>query len=177
MAGIFLTGNVNEPSIVGAVSRGLAGFFAGQLLWRHRMLFQRLPTLLLSAAVAAGVGLSMAAGPLGAGAVVPLSLLAWPALILVTLRARFMTARPLVWLGDRSYAIYLLHMPMIDIVAFGAGGLRGDPLTMLGAQLGLAAVTLGAADLVYRRFELPARRAIRSAWLRRGAKAVAVGAA
>lgn len=175
LTGIVMVGDVYEPSVAGYLSRGLTGFFAGQLLWHYRAALQRIATPALIAAVAAGIALSHAAGPRGTGAVPALSLLAWPALILLTLRVRFMTARPLVWLGDRSYAIYLLHMPMIDIVAFGVGGLSGDPVTILAAQFGLAVVTLGAADLVYRRFELPTRTAIRRAWLRRGAGAAAVG--
>lgn len=176
IGGILAVGDVYQPSVAGYVARGLAGFFAGQLLWRYRSALQAMSAPLLIAAVGAGIAVSHAAGPRGAGAVLGLSLLAWPALILLTLRWRFMTAKPLVWLGDRSYAIYLLHMPMIDIVAFGAGGLSGDPATMLAAQFGLIAVTLGAADLVYRRFELPARRAIRGAWLRRSAAAIPAAA-
>ncbi|MDE2412507.1 MAG: acyltransferase [Sphingomonadales bacterium] len=125
----------------------------------------------LAALVGAGLWVSWIAGPTNALAVVPLSLVAWPALLLLALRSSTMTARPLLWLGDRSYAIYLLHMPMIDFVAFGAGGLTADRQTILVAQFGLAACTLAAADLTYRRFELPARKWVRDIWRPRTASA------
>jgi peptidoglycan/LPS O-acetylase OafA/YrhL len=132
-------------------------------LWRGRGHLARLPLALLALAVPVGLWLGMS--EIG-GAVLPLTLLAWPALLLLGLRLRFLSAKPLTWLGDRSYAVYLLHIPMIDFVAFSTGGIKGGPLAILAGHLGLAACTLAAADLVYRRFELPARKAVRSLWQR-----------
>jgi peptidoglycan/LPS O-acetylase OafA/YrhL len=90
-----------------------------------------------------------------------LSLAAWPALVLAALRVRVSASSWLVWLGDRSYAIYLLNIPIIFFVAYSTGGLAEDRTSMILAQVLLVIANLAAADLVYRNFELPARRVIR----------------
>lgn len=164
LAGILLFGASADLTTPSVIARGLLGFFTGQLLWRGRVHLARIPTVLLALAVPTGLWLAMSG--IG-GAVLPLTLLAWPALLLLGLRLRFLSARPLTWLGDRSYAVYLLHIPMIDFVAFSTGGIRGGEPAILAGHLGLAACTLAAADLVYRRFELPARHAVRGLLQRR----------
>lgn len=161
LAGLLWFGASAQLTTGSVIARGLLGFFTGQALWRCRVLLHRVPPAVLVTALACGLWL----GTVGwLGPVLPLSLLAWPALLALGLRLPAFGSRPLVWLGDRSYAIYLLHMPLIDFVAFRWGGLPGDPLAVVAGHLGLIAVVLALADLVYRRLELPVRSGLRR-WL------------
>ena len=66
----------------------------------------------------------------------------------------WMGSRPMVWIGRRSYGIYLWHWPVIVFVgsAFDIG-LNGTPL--IAAQV---AVTLVLAELSFRFVETPVRR-------------------
>lgn len=152
---------LNAP---GAISRGLLGFFIGQALWRGHRLLARVPSSAL--AILALLGLIVDPAPFAV--VLPLSLLTWPALVLLATRLPLMEARPLIWLGDRSYAIYLLHMPIIDMVyLLTRGGLIGSFVTVVAAHVALILVTLLLADISYRRFELPLRHKVRAAFTRR----------
>ena len=143
-----------------AISRGLLGFFAGQALWLNRAWFAKVPTPILAIVALAAIVVD----PGGLSAVIPLTLVAWPALLLLALRVPALSARPLLWLGDRSYAIYLLHMPLIDLVHYcSRGGLDGSAASMISAHLGLVAITLLLADITWRWFELPMRKRVRDA--------------
>lgn len=85
--------------------------------------------------------------------------------------------KPAVWLGERSYAFYLWHWPIVTLtrpdidVPFG-----GAPLIIL--QL---LATIGAAELSYRYVETPFRRRTGSpqapAWLKKGRVSLAAGVA
>ena len=70
---------------------------------------------------------------------------------------RVMSLRPLAWVGDRSYGIYLWHWPVLVIagalVPYTAGTTRGYAV-LLGALL----ATLVLAELSLRLVERPARR-------------------
>lgn len=143
-----------------AISRGLLGFFTGQVLWLNRARFAKVPTPILAIVAISAIVVD----PGGFSAVIPLTLVAWPALLLLALRLPALSARPLLWLGDRSYAIYLLHMPLVDLVYYySRGGLDGSVASIASAYLGLAAITLLLADVTWRRFELPMRRRVRDA--------------
>ncbi len=73
----------------------------------------------------------------------------------------FLVARPLAFLGEISYSLYLLHFLVMAVVAELAGGWLGLPLfwgTPASAfllALATAGLTLPAAALVYRWVELP----------------------
>lgn len=78
--------------------------------------------------------------------------------------ARLLAGAPLHWLGRVSYALYLVHVPVLDAAkaAFGAHwpALRaGWP----GATLaGLLALSLGVAWLAHRAVEVPGRHGLRA---------------
>lgn len=147
-----------------ALARGLLGFFMGQALWHCRQRLSQIPVVVLIGAALAA--LLVDPGPLNP--VLPLTLLGWPALLLLALRLKLFRARPLVWLGDRSYAIYLIHMPLTDMVHdLSGGGLMPSPLLVAGATAVLTVLTLALADLSWRCFEQPARWAVLNAWQRR----------
>lgn len=134
-------------------ARGLLGFFAGVALWHARGRLDALPWPVLTAGLAAGLMI-----PTGAwSSVPPLALLAWPAALLLALRSPLLDHPVLHWLGDRSYAIYLIHLPVVltlaRLDAHGAGALAAA-----------VAVTLVLADLSFRWLEQPARAAIRARW-------------
>ncbi|HWH13306.1 MAG TPA: acyltransferase family protein, partial [Miltoncostaeaceae bacterium] len=62
--------------------------------------------------------------------------------------------RPLVWVGKRSYGIYLWHWPVIQLTRAGQDvPISGAPLVAV-----QVAVTVGAAALSYRFVETPVRR-------------------
>jgi len=68
--------------------------------------------------------------------------------------ARLLGVRPMVWVGRRSYGIYLWHWPVIMLTRPNVDvELDGAPL--LGVRVGL---TLAAAALSYRYVETPLRR-------------------
>jgi peptidoglycan/LPS O-acetylase OafA/YrhL len=75
--------------------------------------------------------------------------------------AGLLNARPLRWLGDISYSVYIFQMvPFMLIVrysgalaAHGLGGVRFEALAVL--------LALGGGVLVHRRVDLPARAALR----------------
>lgn len=157
LIGTFWFAPEMRVTVGAAISRGLLGFFAGQALWLNRAWFAKVPTPILAIVALAAIVVD----PGGLSAVIPLTLVAWPALLLLALRVPAMSARPLLWLGDRSYAIYLLHMPLVDLVHYYSGGLDGSVASIISAHLGLAAITLLLADFTWRRFELPMRRRVR----------------
>ena len=70
----------------------------------------------------------------------------------------WLTAEPLLWLGRRSYAMYLWHWPVIVFVGAPMGlDLTGLPLVFIQIP-----ITLLLADMSYRLVESPARRPRRS---------------
>lgn len=84
---------------------------------------------------------------------------------------RLCSLAPLVWLGRRSYAIYLFHWPIVALSDGGIGPLDGAALAV--AQI---ALSLSLAELSWRWVErpvmeravLPGRRRVVQAWLGAG---------
>lgn len=67
--------------------------------------------------------------------------------------SRVLAVAPLVYIGKRSYGLYLWHWPIFNILRPGIDiGLTGIPALIL--QFGL---TFGAAELSYRYLEMPVR--------------------
>ena len=75
--------------------------------------------------------------------------------------------RTFVWIGQRSYGLYLYHWPIFQF----SRHLAGKPLTWM-QFLGLMAVTLVVTELSYRFIETPIRQGRLGPWLRswRGAR-------
>jgi peptidoglycan/LPS O-acetylase OafA/YrhL len=60
---------------------------------------------------------------------------------------RLLTLRPVLWVGERSYAIYLWHLPLIAYASLHGYGRRGD--------LVAAAFSIGIAGISWRVVEQP----------------------
>ncbi|MBN2622151.1 MAG: acyltransferase, partial [Acidimicrobiales bacterium] len=71
-----------------------------------------------------------------------------------TRTVRLLSARPLRWVGQRSYGIYLVHWPVIVFLSAAPGEQPDGPVSVA-AQVALA---VGLAALSYRLIEQPIRR-------------------
>ncbi|MCW2926671.1 MAG: acyltransferase [Thermoleophilia bacterium] len=67
---------------------------------------------------------------------------------------RVLAARPLVWLGEVSYALYLVHLFLV-LATYRVGAY--DLLGPWGASVLLVVVSVAVAGIVHERFEKPAR--------------------
>ncbi|WP_395331486.1 acyltransferase [Novosphingobium sp. BL-8H] len=157
-----LQGRAGGPWVGDGLPRGLLGFFLGQVLWHARARLRHAPTALLVCLMAIGIALDMGR----MSSLLPLSLLAWPALLLLALRLKFMGSVPMRWLGDRSYAIYLVHWPILRLFEGHYGPISGGIGTWFAVTLGFGALVLLVSDLSFRYLETPARRAVRAVWQR-----------
>jgi peptidoglycan/LPS O-acetylase OafA/YrhL len=79
-----------------------------------------------------------------------------------TFVSRLLAWSPLVWIGRRSYGIYLWHWPIFVLTRPGID-VTIPGWQLLAVRLGL---TFGAAELSYRFVELPVRRGALAGWLR-----------
>ena len=88
-------------------------------------------------------------------------LVAWPCVILLALRARPLSGRLFTWLGERSYAIYMVHIP-IYLVATGFIGNAnaGSPGLSMLALIACWTAILVVSDILYRTLERPSQSAI-----------------
>ena len=160
LAHLLINGQSEGPWVADNLPRGLLGFFLGQVLWHGRSALARVPSVLLWAALALGLVM-----PTGAwSSLLPLVLLAFPAALLLALRQPWLEGRVMRWLGDRSYAVYLLHVPVIAAVKAVTGPVPAQAAWAWPLYAGLIALILLLADITYRWYEMPARRAIRAVW-------------
>ncbi len=141
------------------IGRGIAGFFAGYTVWRFKdALLRKHWAIYLLVCI---ITLSLNPGIISYG--VYLSLTAWPALLLLALKTDVLSAPPFRWLGDRSYSIYLLHVPVYYAVSIFI--FDNEPVAKtywLPVLFGTWASILVVAHFSYIYFEWPARKAIRN---------------
>lgn len=166
---LVFNGEPEGPWVADNLPRGLLGFFLGQVLWHARERLARVPWPVLGVLLA--TGLVMPTG--GWSSLLPLVLVAYPAALLLALRSRWLDGRVWSWLGDRSYAVYLFHLPVYALIKRQTGVIAGDGPLVWAIYLGIIAVILVLSDLTYRYFEVPMRQSIRQAWERRQTAKVA----
>jgi peptidoglycan/LPS O-acetylase OafA/YrhL len=154
------------------VSRGLVGFFSGCLAYRlHRFAEARRRSGLLAAAAAVLLAAvvfhySRSGYPRVSETLLIHSLVIFPAIVLVVLDSpllrRLFSLRPLAYLGEISYSIYMIHFPVQILLATAAdlAGVRVAPES-LAFFFGYAVLTLGLAPASLHLFERPAQAAIR----------------
>jgi len=105
-------------------------------------------------------GSSIAASLLAAVAV---AVAAWPG----SWFGRALDVAPLRWVGERSYAIYLWHWPLVVLVTFELTGAGPDIEVPVLAGLAVLGATLALSAVSYRWLEQPVRRhGFRGAWRR-----------
>jgi peptidoglycan/LPS O-acetylase OafA/YrhL len=156
-------GAVGDPTVADMLRRGFMGFFLGQGLWLARARLARLPVVLLLAGVVGGFAMQ---SWLPVMPVLPLGLAAWPSALLLALRWQVMGSRPLVWLGDRSYAIYLLNLTIILPVRQFVDASALSPVVLAALELAMVGAILVVADWCHRGFERPVRTALRTGALK-----------
>lgn len=165
--GLALMSQPGGPHAGGVFRRGLLGFFIGQAMWHGRARLTKIPAPVLVLAALAGLWFQI--GPYTP--VLPLTLLTWPAVLLLALRVRAMELPAMTWLGDRSYAIYLINLPLTQaVVSICAGRVLGTA-QIVAIQAAIAFTVLLSADLAFRWIEKPSRIAIRHYWARRSERA------
>jgi peptidoglycan/LPS O-acetylase OafA/YrhL len=141
--------------------RGIGGFSVGVLTYLAcqtalGVSILRRRWLVLAGALTLGALFVLGAGPSTAPFYLA-SFLVIGGISVATRGVAVLESRPFVWLGTRSYSVYLLHMPIL--VAFDA--FVGAATQGRGKVVVIAAI-LSAAHVCYARFELPAQR-----WIRR----------
>ncbi len=159
-----------EPSLGGQIARlgllrCLFEFVIGMVLanlwhaWRARR----------GASLACAViGVAALAGGLELGAPPTLLVPAVFAALLLALAlnrgpvARLLASAPLRWLGDVSYATYLVHFPLFIVAKLFLVG--EDLLLSAGGFAAYLAVLLALSAALYRWLEKPAQRALNRAW-------------
>jgi len=176
--GYILASTGSLDIVVGlAPLRCIAGFLLGMLLYFHRDMVARLPdaglTLLQVASVAAI--LLILATPISDPWIVPAFFL----LVASTwtdkgLLPKLLSRRPLLWLGDISYSVYLNHVCLIEILAFlwarSAQHFLGNGIVDRCAWIVLVyAATLYVSHLTFKYVERPMRQWLAVRWLGRKA--------
>jgi len=160
---LVIVGIPDGPWLGEVIPRGLLGFFMGQLLWRGRGWAARCPWPVPAMALAGALWLQRG----NYSPLLPMGLLGWPAAVLLALRLPLLERGAIAWLGERSFGVYMVHLPIIRAIdATIMPHLRGAAGFWWG-QAGSVIVVLLCADAAYRLVEMPARRAIRAAWAER----------
>lgn len=171
----------NLPILNGSLGRALVGFFLGSLWFLvMRELDRRgrgvlfgwacLGVLTVICVLASLIGFHELIG----SSPLPNVLAVFPLVIFAALRVpvlnRILSIRPLTFLGDISYAVYLIHVPLQMIFLFVVRTFRiAFPIQSPWMMAAFAAVLVSAATATHYGFERPMRR-----WLRRRSERVDV---
>lgn len=146
---------------------------AAPALWMQRRAVRRGATVLGAAAVAGLIGLSLLA-PTDSVLTFPLTIAAASALAGIAIVAAVwpharlgdaLDARPLRWIGERSYGLYLWHWPLLVLLVAAVQGTAPEAGVPLWAGLLTLALTVVIAEASYRFLETPVRRlGFRGTW-------------
>jgi len=174
LAGVILNRSGWDTHLLNLdVSRGLVGFFAGCLAYQaHRFAGERQWSGWLAVAAATCLGAVVlyyvrAPYALVAWTLLVHSLVIFPAMVLLVLNAPWLTAvfslRPLSYLGEISYSVYMIHFPVQLLLAtvdeLAGVGFRTDSVSFFALY---AAVTLGLSAASYHGFEKRVQAALRA---------------
>jgi peptidoglycan/LPS O-acetylase OafA/YrhL len=165
---------INDP-----VARALTGFFVGALVYHvirwadaegygDRLGWGCLGVLAIFVALGWFIGVSEFVGlsPL------PYGLFLFPLAIVASLKVRplawALSARPLTYLGDVSYSVYLVHVPLQMIVLATATAYKVRIPTEDARVLATyVATVIAVGSATYFWFERPAQKWLRERWLER----------
>lgn len=154
IGGLLVT--ISDSSTIDHVGRGFCGYFSGVILYR----FRDAPRDRVLLACVIGALFVFLVPIFSLGAVFGITI--FPALVFLALGINSLRHPLFVWLGDRSYAIYMLHIPVymaINVLVFGSEPVPTDLVwpTIVFAWLSV----LLLSDLSFRFIEVPLRD-----WLR-----------
>jgi peptidoglycan/LPS O-acetylase OafA/YrhL len=146
------------------IGRGLLGFFIGCLIYEYRQNLNRIPVpLLIACTCVFGVlGNSQADLMLA-------SVICWPALVLLAPRISLLRTPACEWLGSRSYAIYIVQVPLFIMLGNFLPLVTDIPVVV--PVVVCLAATLVVADILHRNLEVPAQRYLRQVPFPRHARA------
>lgn len=163
---VIAASGIEQPVINLPMARGLFGFFLGCLL---QLLMSRASPRLVIAGAACPLAMLVLLKSTVLSAI-PLYL-CWSALsaflisIISASRAirNFLDVRPLRFLGDISLSMYLTHVPIQFVILLTLGYFDWPIPFSSGLFMALYAVlVLSVSGLIYRYYEMPAQRLIRS---------------
>lgn len=174
VATMIVRGVINGTPAFGWISNDLvrtaAGFFVGVLTFRlHRLIGKRAPVAwdVASVALIAICLVYLAARKWANLGDLLVCYIVYPATILSLIRSHFVRAmlcvRPMVYLGEISYSIYLVHFPLLLGIHLwssvtGIDAPANSSIYLVGFLLAVVVV----AGLTYRWIEMPSRRFISS---------------
>jgi len=162
--------------------RCLAGFCLGMAIYALRDTIARLPVVLLSALqiIALIASVTILFLPVNDVLIIP----AFVVLVATTwtdrgVLARVLRVRPLLYLGDISYSVYLMHIPVLDTLGLvwwqtvGKIGLTGFAGGLVWVATSYAATIL-VSHLTFTLLEVPARRRLTRRFLGQRAGPIAL---
>ena len=166
------TGSLDVTAGPMSILRCLAGFSLGLLAYQHRHWTAHMRSASLTVIQLATVVATLAvfackiSDPLATPLFLLLVLTSWEDRGGV---ARLLTARPLVWLGEVSYSIYLVHVPLIGALGFAwvrsARYLPFNELTLRSLWIILVLATvLAVSAATFHYVERPARQWLARRW-------------
>lgn len=132
------------------IGRGLFGFFIGCLAYRYHPFLARAPWPVLGALFALPFAIDLSRHQ-----IMLESALSWPAAVLLAARVGVLNTTPFQWLGARSYAIYLAHVPLYLLLRKAFATMPGIPAAV-GVAICLSTLLL-LSDHLHRRLEMPAQ--------------------
>lgn len=150
---IFIGAYLLCADISEMLSRGLIGFFSGVALRSVKDKTDAIPSIIiLPAAILPFIVETDATG------LIINALLGWPAVLLLAMRTKLLELRAFQWVGDRSYAIYMSHVPILLLVgSLFQQNLPVGPTSSAAATLLVMIIVMVLSDILYRNLERPAQ--------------------